>query len=99
MKKEIPEFKSEAEEFEFWSTADSTEYFDWSQEQRVKFVNLKSPLRTTSVLRQATGIREQGLMIPAAEKSNQPPEKYNLESLVTGHDFSRAAKANKTNGL
>jgi hypothetical protein len=35
MKKAIPEFKSEAEEFEFWSSsgegADSTEYLDWSR--------------------------------------------------------------------
>jgi predicted DNA binding CopG/RHH family protein len=42
MKKKIPEFKNEAEEFEFWSTADSTEYFDWSQAQ-------KPTLRTISV--------------------------------------------------
>jgi predicted DNA binding CopG/RHH family protein len=47
--KKVPEFKSEAEEFEFWSTADSTEYVDWSQAKRVKFVNLKPTLRTISV--------------------------------------------------
>jgi hypothetical protein len=43
--KEIPEFKSEAEEFEFWSSkgegADSTKYVDWSQERHSKFPNLK----------------------------------------------------------
>ena len=53
MKKVIPEFKSEAEEFEFWSStgkgADSTEYLDWSQAKRVKFPNLKPSLRTISV--------------------------------------------------
>lgn len=47
--KKVPEFESEAEEFEFWSTADSTEYVDWSQAKRVKFVNLKPTLRTISV--------------------------------------------------
>jgi predicted DNA binding CopG/RHH family protein len=47
--KKVPEFKNEAEEFEFWSTADSTEYVDWSQARRVKFVNLKPTLRTISV--------------------------------------------------
>jgi predicted DNA binding CopG/RHH family protein len=47
--KKVPEFKSEAEEFEFWSTADSTEYVDWSRAKRVKFVNLKPTLRTISV--------------------------------------------------
>jgi len=53
VKKVIPEFKSEAEEFEFWSStgkgADSTEYLDWSQAKRVKFPNLKPSLRTISV--------------------------------------------------
>jgi predicted DNA binding CopG/RHH family protein len=53
MKKAIPEFKSEAEEFEFWSTtgkgADSTEYVDWSKAKRTKFPNLKPTLRTISV--------------------------------------------------
>jgi predicted DNA binding CopG/RHH family protein len=47
--KKVPEFKNEAEEFEFWSTADSTEYIDWSKAQRVKFVKLKPTLRTISV--------------------------------------------------
>ena len=49
MKRKIPEFRGEAEEFEFWSKADSTEYVDWSQGQRVKFPNLKPTLRTISV--------------------------------------------------
>lgn len=39
--KPIPEFRSEAEEQEFWETADSTEYFDWSKARRVAFPNLK----------------------------------------------------------
>jgi hypothetical protein len=29
MKKELPEFKNEDEEREFWATADSREYVDW----------------------------------------------------------------------
>lgn len=53
MKKPVPEFKSESEEFEFWSSsgagADSTEYVDWSQAKRVKFPSLKPSLRTISV--------------------------------------------------
>lgn len=39
--KPIPEFRSEAEEQEFWATADTTEYFDWSRARRVVFPNLK----------------------------------------------------------
>ena len=49
MKKKISEFKSEAEEFEFWSKADSTQYLDWSQAKPAKFPNLKPTLRTVSV--------------------------------------------------
>jgi len=47
--KRIPEFKNEAEEFEFWSKADSSEYVDWSQAKRLKPVNLKPTLRTISI--------------------------------------------------
>jgi predicted DNA binding CopG/RHH family protein len=47
--KKIPDFKTEAEEFEFWSKADSTEYVDWSRAKRMKLVNLKPSLRTISV--------------------------------------------------
>lgn len=53
MKKPVPEFKSEAEEFEFWSStgpgADSTKFLDWSQAKRSRFPMLKPTLRTISV--------------------------------------------------
>jgi len=49
MKKKIPEFRNEDEEFEFWSKADSTEYLDWSKAKRVKLPNLKPSLRTISI--------------------------------------------------
>lgn len=53
MKKEIPKFKSEAEEFEFWSAtgegADSTKYLDLSQAKPAKLPNLKPTLRTISL--------------------------------------------------
>jgi predicted DNA binding CopG/RHH family protein len=47
--KEVPEFKNEEEEFEFWSTHDSTEYVDYKQDQRVIFPNLKPSTRTISI--------------------------------------------------
>ncbi len=37
----IPDFKNEDEEFEFWSTHETTDYFDWSKAERVSFPNLK----------------------------------------------------------
>ncbi len=47
--KKIPKFKSEKEEFEFWSTHDSTKYVDFSKGKRVAFSNLKPSVRTVSV--------------------------------------------------
>jgi len=40
-RKAIPKFASEAVEQEFWTTADTTEYFDWSRARRVVFPKLK----------------------------------------------------------
>ena len=48
-RKKIPGFNTEAKEREFWSTADSTEYIDWSLAERRKFPNLKPSLRTISI--------------------------------------------------
>ncbi len=39
--KQIPNFKNEAEEREFWQTHDSTEYVDYSSVENWKFPNLK----------------------------------------------------------
>ena len=43
--KPLPEFKSEDEEFEFWATHDSTDYFDLSKAEVIReknaFPNLK----------------------------------------------------------
>lgn len=49
MKKKLPEFRSEEEEFDFWSKTDSTEYVDWSKAERTKLPNLKPTLRTISI--------------------------------------------------
>ena len=48
-RKKIPEFKSEDEERNFWATADSTQYVDWSSAKRRKLVNLRPTLRTISL--------------------------------------------------
>ena len=47
--KRVPAFRSEAEEREFWATADSTEYVDWSKAKRVVFPNLKPSTTTISI--------------------------------------------------
>lgn len=45
----IPTFQSEEEEREFWTKADSTEYFDWSRATRAVFPNLKPSTATISL--------------------------------------------------
>lgn len=49
IKKEIPKFKTAAEEKEFWLSHDSTEYIDWSLAQNVVFPNLKPSTETISL--------------------------------------------------
>ena len=47
--KKIPTFKDEDAEREFWSSADTTEYLDWSKAKRVTLPNLRPSLRTISL--------------------------------------------------
>ena len=47
--KEIPEFKNEDEEREFWWAHDSTEYIDWDKAELAVFPNLKPTTRTISL--------------------------------------------------
>ncbi len=48
-KKRVPISRSEDKEREFWATADSTEYVDWSRARRVILPNLKPSLKTISL--------------------------------------------------
>lgn len=47
--KEIPEFKSEAEERAFWETHDSSDYVDWGKARPASFPNLKPSTKTISL--------------------------------------------------
>lgn len=48
--KDIPKFKNENEEFEFWQKADSTEYFDYSKAKRgIMFPNLKLTTKLVTI--------------------------------------------------
>jgi predicted DNA binding CopG/RHH family protein len=47
--KRVPRHRSEDEEREFWSKADSTDHIDWKQAKRVTFSKLKPSLRTISL--------------------------------------------------
>jgi predicted DNA binding CopG/RHH family protein len=47
--KNLPEFKTEAEEREFWETHDSTDYLDWDQAKPASFPKLKPSTKTISL--------------------------------------------------
>lgn len=48
-KKEIPRFRTEEEEREFWASHDSSEYIDWSRSEPVTLPRLKPTLKTISL--------------------------------------------------
>ena len=49
MDKQIPEFSSEDEERDFWSTHDSADTLDWSQAKRTVLPRLKPSTKTISL--------------------------------------------------
>ncbi len=48
-KKNIPKFKNEDEEREFWSKSDSTEYIDYGKANKTIFPNLKPTTHAISI--------------------------------------------------
>jgi len=48
-KKRIPNFKSEAEEREFWVGQDSADYLDWSEAKPIVLANLRPSTSTISL--------------------------------------------------
>lgn len=47
--KQIPTFKTEDDERDFWATHDATDYFDFRTARRVVFPNLKPSTKTISL--------------------------------------------------
>lgn len=47
--KEIPSFKSEDEEREFWASQNSTEYINWDEAEAIILPKLKPSTRTISL--------------------------------------------------
>ena len=56
--KEIPKFKNEDEEFEFWATHDTADYVDLSNLKEVSFPNLKRTEGLVPVLLDDASARE-----------------------------------------
>ena len=61
-KKNIPKFKTEEEEREFWATHDSSEYIDWSKSNTITLPKLKPTLKTISIRLPETIIEELKLL-------------------------------------
>lgn len=57
-KKQLPKFRSEDQERDFWAKADSTDYIDWTQADRTRLTSLKPTLRTISLRLPVTMIAE-----------------------------------------
>ncbi len=47
--KNIPKFKTEAEERAFWESHDSTDYVDWNKAMAITLSNLKPSTKTISL--------------------------------------------------
>ena len=67
--KQIPQFKTEQEEREFWQKVDSTEYVDYSKLKRWQFPNLKLSSRPITI-RLPVGLIDR--LKVRAHKSNIP---------------------------
>jgi predicted DNA binding CopG/RHH family protein len=49
LKKAIPKFKNESDEFDFWSKNDASEFLKLSNSKRVSFKNLKPSTQSISI--------------------------------------------------
>ena len=47
--KDVPKFKNEEDERQFWAEHDSTEFVDWSKAKRGVFPNLRPSTKTISL--------------------------------------------------
>ena len=47
--KQIPRFRNQDEEREFWATHDSTEYLEWSKAKKLRFSRLRPSVRSISL--------------------------------------------------
>lgn len=62
MSKQIPKFKNEEEERDFWETHDSTDYINWNQAERITFSNLKPSVKKISLRLPETMLEELKLL-------------------------------------
>ena len=91
--KQIPDFASEAEEQDFWATADTTEYFDWSQARRVVLPKLKPTTTPISMRLPETLLTELKRLANEQDVPYQSLMKVYLSERVALERRRRASKA------
>ena len=91
--RKIPTFKSEDEEFEFWATADSTEYIDWSKARVVRFPNLRPSSTAISVRLPNTLLTDLKLLANERDVPYQSLLKVYLSDRVTAEHGKKQRRA------
>ena len=92
--KRVPAFRSEDEEREFWATADSTEYVDWSKARRVEFPNLRPSTTTISIRLPETLLSELRLLANERDVPYQSLLKVYLADRVASERRARGRRPN-----
>ncbi len=77
----IPKFENEDEEFQFWSSHDTTDYVDWSKAEILSFPNLKPADNIDLKLKQLLIMRDVELL---AQKKHTSKEALILQYLSDG---------------
>ena len=95
--REIPNFKDEDEEREFWAKADSTQYIDWPQGKRKKLVELKPSLRTISLRLPVAMIEDLKLLANQRDVPYQSLLKVFLAERLANERLAKA-RSKKSNG-
>ena len=93
MPKEIPEFKSEAEEREFWATHDSAEYINWDESEQVVFPQLKPATKTISLRMSESMLNELKLLAHRMDIPYQSLIKVYLKERIDQDLRGKTAKA------
>ena len=100
--KNIPRFKSEEEERDFWRTHDSTEYVDWKKARRLTLSNLKPSVKTISLRIPESMLEELKLLANKRDVPYQSLVKVFLSDRIEqelspkGHDRSSHRIADKS---
>jgi len=80
--KEIPSFKNETAEREFWTDHDSTGFVDWDKAEFVSFPNLKPTMKTISLRLPEFVVNELRIMAQKRDVSYQSLIKMFLKERI-----------------